>query len=151
MSASSFLSIFFLACAEPKYFNNSNPQKENVGGLEENKIECQATFSKSQLCINWYWVTVPTAKSSGTLIFKTFRPNILDQTAIELDLVDIPQVILWMPSMGHGSSPTKTERIDQGTYRTTNVFFIMPGEWEIRFQVKSGTEVVDETSIQLVF
>lgn len=87
----------------------------------------------------------------GNLIFKTYRLNLLDQTPIEVDLFATPQVVLWMPSMGHGSTPTQTAWADQGTYRTTNVFFTMPGDWEIRFQVKNGSEVVDETRVRLVF
>jgi hypothetical protein len=87
----------------------------------------------------------------GSLIFKTYRLNTLDQTPIEVDLKSTPQVVLWMPSMGHGSTPSQTVRVDEGTYRTSNVFFIMPGEWEIRIQLKSGGEVTDETRITLVF
>jgi hypothetical protein len=46
--------------------------------------------------------------------------------------------------MNHGSSPVFTSLEDTGTYRAKNVFFIMPGEWEIKFQIKEGNQVVDE-------
>jgi hypothetical protein len=144
-----FLS-FFIGCAEPKYVI-SNEEGPNKPGLQESKSNCQISFSNSGLCLTWYWETKPTSTKPGSLIFKTYRLNLLDQTPIEVDLESTPQVVLWMPSMGHGSTPTQTARVDRGTYRATNVFFIMPGDWEIRFQVKNGATVIDETTISLVF
>lgn len=52
-------------------------------------------------------------------------------------------VKLWMPAMGHGSAPTKiapmkNERGEAllGTYLVSNMYFTMPGDWEIRITVK---------------
>jgi hypothetical protein len=53
--------------------------------------------------------------------------------------------------MGHGSTPTTTTRVDVGSYRVSNVFFTMPGEWELRLQAKNGTEVLDEANISINF
>jgi YtkA-like len=147
----SILLLAILAgCAEPKYIKGSDSGNEGTSA-QESKAECQATFSNSQLCLAWHWEKKPTSTEMGSLVFKTYRLNSLDQTPIEVDLTTTPQVVLWMPSMGHGSTPTQTARVDEGTYRASNVFFIMPGDWEIRFQVKNGTEVIDETHINLVF
>lgn len=56
-----------------------------------------------------------------------------------VELADALEVILWMPSMGHGSAPTHIERsfdstgnIIPGVYNVRNVQFIMGGEWEVR-------------------
>ncbi len=142
--------LLLVGCAEPKYVRETqSPPAEN--SEQESKADCGTVFTKSNLCLVWYWEKMPTEKNMGSLIFKSYRLNALDQTPIETDLSFLPQVVLWMPSMGHGSTPTQTSRIDVGTYRSTNVFFIMPGEWDIRFQVKNATEVVDETQISLVF
>lgn len=55
------------------------------------------------------------------------------------DLNDDIEVVLWMPSMGHGSAPTQTERsvdanenILPGVFNVRNVYFIMGGDWEVR-------------------
>jgi hypothetical protein len=55
------------------------------------------------------------------------------------DLNDNIEVVLWMPSMGHGSAPTQVERaVDSngnvlaGVFNVRNVFFIMGGDWEVR-------------------
>jgi hypothetical protein len=52
-------------------------------------------------------------------------------------------VALWMPSMGHGSAPTQIQRVlnDRGevipgTYMVTNMYFMMPGDWDIRVALK---------------
>ncbi len=41
-------------------------------------------------------------------------------------------VVLWMPAMGHGSSPVKTELFAVNHYKVTQAYFIMPGQWEVR-------------------
>lgn len=54
------------------------------------------------------------------------------------------EVSLWMPGMGHGSAPTQIQRVldDQGqivvgTYQVSNMYFIMPGDWDVRVTLKS--------------
>lgn len=53
------------------------------------------------------------------------------------------EVSLWMPSMGHGSAPTQIQRVADGqggvltgVYQVRNVYFIMPGDWDIRVTLK---------------
>jgi hypothetical protein len=66
---------------------------------------------------------------------------------------------LWMPSMGHGSSPVKISQalgtagapLD-GVFNVTNVFFVMPGEWEIRVIVKDGNgNLLDQAALPYRF
>lgn len=138
-------------CAKPKYINEVvSGAGENLG-QEVQAGRCEIQFSTSSLCLVWSWGLKPTSESEGTLIFKTYRLNNLDQTPVETDLIGLPEVILWMPSMGHGSTPTRVERLDVGTYRVNQVFFIMPGEWDIRFQVKNQQQVLDAAQISLSF
>ena len=42
------------------------------------------------------------------------------------------KVSLWMPSMGHGSSPVKLTQIDVNKYQVSEAFFMMPGTWVVR-------------------
>lgn len=145
------LALIFLlfGCAQPKYVNKLN--SENGSVHEEKKSNCDIVFTKSKMCLSWKWEEKPTSSEMGSLIFKTFRLNNYDQTAIQIDPIfeqtSVPQVVLWMPSMGHGSSPTNTIRLDVGTFRVSDVFFIMPGEWQIKFQIKNGEEVLDEAQV----
>lgn len=147
------LLIFMLAssCAKPKYVNEIVSGTGENSGQEAQTGSCEIQFSTSSLCLLWYWKLKPTSESEGTFIFKTYRLNNLDQTPVETDLIGLPEVVLWMPSMGHGSTPTRVERLDVGTYRVSQVFFIMPGEWDIRFQVKNQQQVLDAAQVSLSF
>ena len=75
------------------------------------------------------------------MIFKVSRTNIFDGSPVLTDIA-FPTLILWMPSMGHGSSPTRVERLDTGTYRASEVFFVMPGEWELKFEASDAGQAV---------
>lgn len=68
------------------------------------------------------------------------------QTHQVTEVTDQVKVALWMPSMGHGSSPTRVERavdadgnVVPGTFTVRNVFFIMAGEWEVRVTLTNAS------------
>ncbi|MBK8203587.1 MAG: hypothetical protein IPK68_15090 [Bdellovibrionales bacterium] len=113
--------------------------------------DCRSRFQSSGYCLLWQWENNPTSTQVGSLIFKVVRANALDDSPIPVDLTSVPALVLWMSSMGHGSSSTTVEKVDTGSYRAKNVFFIMPGEWELKFQVKDGNTVQDETVVTLIF
>jgi hypothetical protein len=48
------------------------------------------------------------------------------------------RVVLFMPDMGHGSSPTKIAKLPDtpGLFRVTKMYFTMPGVWEVRVTLK---------------
>lgn len=135
--------LLVFGCARPNY---ESVQNLNGWGTTTNQkvSDCQIRFQSSGLCLLWSWEELPTAKVAGVLQFKVVRANALDDSPMPVDSEFTPSVLLWMPDMGHGSSPTNTTRVDVGSYRVTNVFFIMPGQWEIRFQIKDGEILKDE-------
>lgn len=145
--ALSFILLVLVGCAQPKYIENNNNQNNNT--VQEAGADCSVQFTQSQICVAWCWEKKPTSNEVGSFIFKTFRLNAFDQTAIEINTASTPQVQLWMPSMGHGSTPTQVTQLDVGTYHAENIFFIMPGEWEIRFQIKDGDFVNDEARVRI--
>ncbi len=59
-------------------------------------------------------------------------------------------VVLWMPSMGHGSAPTKIQpyqdaqgRTLLGIYHVSNIYFMMGGDWDVNIALnyqKAGKE-----------
>jgi len=106
--------------------------------------DCSHPFHHSNLCLSLTWETLPTDSDEGSFIFKVFRPNSYDQSPVLTSLPEIPNVVLWMPAMGHGSSPIEVAQLDTGTYRANHVYFVMPGIWEIHFQVRSQETVKDE-------
>lgn len=167
------VSAFLTQCARPKYIQDAGSQTQS--DVKPDKTEPDAKSDKTETsegetsdpniflrpmvcktkmlvsgnCLVWYWENKPTSRQPGTLIFKLYRLNAFDQTPMPMDPKFPPEVILWMPSMGHGSVPTQTQRLDMGTYRASNVFFIMPGEWEIRFQTKENNIVIDGVTVAI--
>lgn len=134
------------ACAEPRY---TDPTPQIVNRSATANADCSIQFGTSRTCLSWTWEKLPTENETGSLIFKTYRPNTFDQTAVAQDLEGQVGLVLWMPSMGHGSTPARVQRLDTGTYRATNVHFVMPGDWEFRFQVKDGNNLTDEAVVSL--
>ena len=130
---------------------NSQAELANAGNMEKKASDCALRFRNSRLCLAWRWEESPSNSKVGSLVFKVYRGNLFDDSPVPTDLSVLPSLLLWMPSMGHGSSPTTVTRIDVGTYRASNVFFIMPGEWEFRFQVKRDEELLDEAVTTINF
>ena len=144
------LLFVLLSCAQPKYIKNEGPSSPN-SLQQEGQADCSLQLSSSKICVSWKWEVLPTASTMGSLILKTYRLNMFDQTALETDLESLPVLVLWMPSMGHGSTRTSTERLDTGTYRIQKVFFVMPGNWDLKFQVIKDAEIIDEATSSIVF
>lgn len=47
------------------------------------------------------------------------------------------KVQLFMPAMGHGSSPTKIAKLSSvGLYLVNKIYFTMPGDWEVRLTLR---------------
>lgn len=68
------------------------------------------------------------------------------------------EVSLWMPSMDHGSAPTKIRPVVDaqgqtitGTYEVYNMFFVMHGAWDVRVKIKdaNGTEETKIWSVEI--
>lgn len=140
------LLFWVAACAQPNYIT-----KNNINSSEKLSSSCEAQFkSNNQFCVQITWITEPTQNTKGQFLLKTFRSNLADNTPILDDLKGELHVDLWMPSMGHGSSPVSLQKLDTGTYKVSDVFFIMPGEWEIRFKLKDSTgQLIDEAIYSL--
>jgi hypothetical protein len=132
------LTLTSIGCAKENYAKKHTADTSKSGQTADT---CAAYF-KSGHCVSLVWETVPSENTTGAFIFKTLRAS-EDGTYIAEDIEGTVSVVLWMPSMGHGSSPVNVERTDVGTYRATNVFFVMPGSWEIRVQLSAGNKILD--------
>ncbi len=132
------LTVFsFVACARPQYLSPET-SAENANSKARSTDGCVARFKISNACVNLKWEVRPTENTFGSFIFTTAE----GASGLLKDLTnDSPlplKIILWMPSMGHGSSPVTIEKIAPGVYRARDVFFNMKADWEIRFQI--GTD-----------
>ncbi|MGE3975873.1 MAG: hypothetical protein AB7F59_15215 [Bdellovibrionales bacterium] len=138
--------VFFIlcfgivGCADRKY---GNPQDSTSGTFGFHNFDCKLQFS-NKICLSWSWEKKPTMEEAGSLWIRTYRQSEIDGFPELVELSSGLQVKLWMPDMGHGSSPVKTEAMSPGSFHSTNVFFSMPGSWQIRFQIKSEGHELDE-------
>lgn len=101
----------------------------------------QMTFSKSQLKGTVQWEVGPRAYDESIFILKIVKT---DGSPAELE--KLPEAELWMPTMGHGSSPTSVEKLSTGVYRVMSVYFVMTGPWEIKIKLTNQANV-SETQV----
>lgn len=127
-----------LACARPDYISQeewqrlNNPASSNESPWEFKKLNIHAKFQ---------WAQTPNSTDAQEFL--------LDLQG-DLSQIDDLAVILWMPSMGHGSAPVKIERLSESQFRVTRVYFIMPGDWEVRMTLKKSGQVLDQLFIPLM-
>lgn len=93
------------------------------------------SFKKGTLLIYPSFEQAPTVGTESFLLLSVKDA----QTKLPVEIQDQVEVTLWMPSMGHGSAPTQVERVIDsngdivtGTFLVRNVYFIMPGYWEVQ-------------------
>lgn len=130
--------ILLAACAKPNYEETPrNPSAEELG-------TCDAYFAQTKACVDLIWEKKPTNDEMGTFVLEIYNP---DDRGQFVDLQSNLEVVLWMPSMGHGSSPVTVEKVAPGQYRVSQVFFIMPGDWEIQFKLKNGNTVLEQAAL----
>ncbi|WP_413287973.1 FixH family protein [Bdellovibrio sp. HCB337] len=125
-----------VACAHVKEAKDTP-----VDPVTEDMASCDLSFPKSTLCASFNWEKKPTETDAGSFVLE-FHGD-LDPSQF-VDLIVPLHVVLWMPSMGHGSSPVTIDHLGMGQYRVSKVFFSMRGEWEIRIQLKRGDAVVEQ-------
>ena len=133
--------IILSACARPNYEEPVGPAAGELGS-------CDAYFATSDACIDLIWEKKPSENEMGTFVLEFYRRG---ERGEFVNLANTLEVTLWMPSMGHGSSPVTVEKLAPGQYRVTRVFFIMGGTWEIQLKHKNGNTVLEQAAIPYHF
>ncbi len=132
------LALFtFTACGDSHRVNDPGSLTRN----EEATADCKMHLKTENLCLKATWDSMPTESTFGSMTL-TFTDKNTPERIISPR--HEPSMLLWMPSMGHGSSPVTITLIEDGIYKANDIFFIMPGPWEIRYQLKDGDKVVEE-------
>lgn len=112
-----------LGCANPEYLDDTHylPQGSD-------SISCAQRIAN--ICTDIIWNQGPS--SQGESRFHIQFDSELPESAVL-------EVILWMPSMNHGSAPVTVKRISNSSFEASKVFFIMPGDWEVRILLKDSS------------
>lgn len=135
-----------VACANPDYV-----QKNGKTQSQDQAKKCDVYFEKLTACAKITWKTNITAEEEAPFELRIVSAEKPENLEI-LNAADL-KVVLWMPAMGHGSSPTEVKKNSNTSYDTSKVYFIMSGEWEIRFQFISRgiipNQVIDSATYKL--
>ena len=89
------------------------------------------TFADGALTADVTWIKGPQPGTYSEM--KLEWKSGVDKTRVEPP--GPVKIVLWMPSMGHGSSPVTVEKMGQepGVYTAKDIFFSMGGIWDVRF------------------
>jgi len=135
------LAVLISGCGRIPIFNHLNAEDQPVIAPTA-ETACPVKLVKANLCFGIEWIEKATEEKAGS-----FRIKFTDGSSAK-DPGKTVAVKLWMPSMGHGSSPVKVApETAVGNYLATDVFFVMGGEWEIWIQLKDGSKVFDQGKI----
>lgn len=120
--------------------------------------DCDVSFKGHGLCTSMDWVKYPSESETGEFILRFWQKGIGKASGPYFQPASPIFVRLWMPSMGHGSSPVEVSPfIDSnglavpGVYTVTHVFFVMRGGWEIQVQLKDQSKVLEQASFSLQY
>ncbi len=151
-----------VACGYSPLFNHSTAVLAVAGDGDPGAarspadVACPLSFSQTRLCAQLNWVKQPSGDETGDFELRFWSLDGGTATGPFVDPALTVSVKLWMPSMGHGSSPVKVSRLlDQhgqpraGEFTATGVYFVMPGAWEIHVQLKEGSRVVEEVILPI--
>jgi hypothetical protein len=96
-------------------------------------------FKNGALHAHLNWLTGPFVEKESVLQIHWMNPANHQPTALDGTFT----VTLFMPEMGHGSSPTTiTASTDEkglprlGVYNISQMYFLMTGQWQVNINVK---------------
>ncbi len=153
--APAFLGLVLAACNSP-LLNHENAADQKQAQLAQAPSDCPVSLPKNGLCASWSWETRPTDQEMGTATVRFWKAKETTSAGPYVDPGAEVAIQLWMASMGHGSSPVTVEpRKDTagkkliGEYTASEVFFVMPGAWEVRVQLKKGSTLLEQGKLNV--
>lgn len=140
----SITAILLSACNSP-LLNHTNASERGQSSLNETPTDCQISLAEVNLCASWSWDRQPTENEMGTAALRFWDAALGTEAGPYVNPSKEVFVKLWMPSMGHGSSPVTTAAAKDtgganipGVYEASKIYFVMPGKWEIWVQLKDA-------------
>lgn len=125
------LSLTLLSCGKPPLLNKLiKPSNEIAGG-----ILLSEQFPNEKINFSMKWTVAPGLDDLSAFDLKLASPLSLNQTL---------NVYIWMPEMGHGSSPVDIKQVSSTDYLVSEIAFIMPGLWVLHVEILENNKVVDQ-------
>ena len=150
------IAFIFLGCARsPSAGAVSEEAVESAKALAP-KIECPLAFPTYGLCASFTWDKPATEEETGE---GTVRFWSATEGSSSGPFVNPPLTVgvkLWMASMGHGSTPVKVTPATEssgaeitGVFKAREIYFSMPGDWEVWVQLKTGKQVNEQAKFDI--
>lgn len=127
-----FLFLMALAgCGKSPLLNKigKNTSEVTGGSLLSEK------FPNTQISFSMDWIISPGLDDLSSFELKLDR---------ELTPAQRLNVYLWMPEMGHGSSPVEIQQVNSTNYIFSELAFIMPGLWVLHVEILENNQVKDQ-------
>lgn len=144
------LCVAAVGCGQSPLLNHANAKPKGAASAQDN-TECPLSFPKHGLCASISWLKEPTEDTKGEFYLRFWKAGFGTEAGPYVTPENKAFVKLWMASMGHGSSPVALNLAkDQagneiaGVFLASDVFFVMPGEWEIWVQLKKDKQVLEQ-------
>lgn len=136
--------LFLISCAQPKYEKINRGSNNQKATEQKNSIE----FFKSDLSAYVVWQESPVENKKLEMSLRFY--NLKNDQPVVASINHELKVFLWMPDMNHGSAPVSLEKISDHEYKIKNIYFIMPGFWQIHFQILNNESLLDEATYDVL-
>ncbi len=117
---------------------------------QKKQAQCPIEFKKVGQCASIEWRVAPKidAYAEATLKFWSKKTGAPTGPFENPDCKQLA-VSLWMPSMGHGSSPIRLTLRETGIIDATKIYFSMGGLWDLKILLKNGNQVIDQAVLPI--
>jgi len=150
----SFLVVFILgisSCGQPPASTAPANAVVNATTKPQLSTDCPLSFPLSNYCASLTWLNTPTFEGENSFTIHFWDAKSGSSHGPYSDPPHSVFTKLWMPSMGHGSSKITLARSADssgvaipGVFLGTDVYFTMPGAWDVHIQLKDGSKIVEE-------
>ncbi len=131
------LSVFNISCGKSPLFNKLEKSVQEISG----GASLSEQFPKNKIDFSITWTTPPGLDEMGAFEIELTTPLKTNQTL---------NAYIWMPDMGHGSSPFEKVQVSSTQYNFSEIAFIMPGLWVLHIEILEDNQVVDEWQKSIV-
>jgi hypothetical protein len=153
-----FLPLCASACGNSPLLNHETASGGNSAPSDHSSFQspdahtlgsCSLEFAQSGLCASLTWDSTPSTEQENEFTLRFWDKANGSAAGPYRDVADELTVQLWMPSMGHGSSPVQIASQGTGVYAVSHAYFIMPGTWEVRVQLKRNHQLLEQSVVQV--
>lgn len=126
--------------ATPQTTEDNTPPEPTPG-----PAACTLSFPKEGLCASLTWDAALTDDGENSFVLRFWAAG----TEQFQDVDGSVNIQLWMPDMNHGSSPVTVTAKGNGIYEASRVYFVMPGDWDVRVQIKRNKKIVEQAVLSV--